>query len=134
MRFPVDAETDLWELEQAAVDAVFAGELDEEAEEAEEQLDVSTAVLCGQLTRDAQELEQLQQMHVALTRAQPIRRSCEVRLALTDWLHRRLRRGGLHTDRDARSFVSSSRLLEHRRIALARSNCTLHQQLSDLSA
>jgi len=37
-----------------------------------------------------------ERMHAALTRTQPTRRSCELRLALADWLHRRLMRGGLH--------------------------------------
>ena len=40
----------------------------------------------------------LQSMRAALTRTQPTQRSCEVRLALADWLHRRLRRAKLHTN------------------------------------
>ena len=41
---------------------------------------------------------EMQRMYAALTRTQPTQRSCEVRLALAEWLHRRLRRAKLHTE------------------------------------
>ena len=42
-------------------------------------------------------------LRAALARTRPSQRSCEVRLALADWLFRRLRRGGLLTNEQARS-------------------------------
>ncbi len=41
---------------------------------------------------DEEKRGEMQRMHAALTRTQPKRRSCETRLALTEWLHRRLGR------------------------------------------
>ena len=46
----------------------------------------------------------------ALARTQPTRPSCEVRLALTDWLHRQLRRSALRlTEAHKRTFCLATR-------------------------
>ena len=73
------------------------------------------------------------QLRTALTRTQPTQRSCEVRLALADWLSRRLRRDRLFTD-DGRltSRHSVSQLLQYRMLlVLVRS--TLRQQLIEVA-
>ena len=69
----------------------------------------------------------IQRMRAALARTQPSQRSCEVRLALANWLHRRLRRGGLDTD------SRPSWLLRHYRLLVALLRCTLQSQLSELA-
>ena len=73
-------------------------------------------------------------MRAALTRTQPTQRSCEVRLALADLLHRRLRRGGLYTDdHDSRPLHPKALLLRYRaQVAVIR--CTLRQQLRQAAA
>ena len=96
-------------------------------------------------TEAEQEMEMerwlFEQMHIELTRTQPTTPSCEMRLALADWLHRRLRRGGLRTDDyddDQRYWRDESRrpkwLLRRYRRQLAVLCSTLQQQLSDLAA
>ena len=74
---------------------------------------------------------EMRRLHTALTRTQPTQRSCEVRLALAEWLHRRLRRGRLHTDDHSSSpDHPKSHLRKHRQlVALLRS--TLRQQLTE---
>ena len=65
-------------------------------------------------------------MHTALTRTRPTRRSCVLRLALADWLHRRLRRGGLPINEHQPAWL----LHHHRRqVALLRSR--LRVQLTE---
>ena len=73
---------------------------------------------------------ELQSMRPVLARTQPSRRSCEVRLALADWLHRRVRRAGLAVE--FHPFLYSTISLLHRyrmQVALLRS--TLQRQLSE---
>ena len=76
-------------------------------------------------------------MRAALTRTQPAQRSCEVRLALADWLHRRLRRGKLPTDENDDLQEPPRRpasLLRRCRRHVAVLRSTLQQQLSGLAA
>ena len=68
----------------------------------------------------------MQRMQAALTRTQPSKHSCEMRLAIADWLHRQLRRGKLHTNNGSRSSKSRSRGY---RTQLALLRYMLHQQL-----
>ena len=65
----------------------------------------------------------LQRAHTALTRTQPTRRSCEVRLALAELLNRRLRISVVHTD-------FSRTLLRRYSMQAALLRLTLRQQLS----
>ena len=76
---------------------------------------------------------EVQRMCTALTRTQPTQRSCEVRLTLAEWLHRRLRRGRLYTDERLTHYdLSKARLRQYRQlVALLR--CTLRQQLKELA-
>ena len=77
----------------------------------------------------------MQWLCTALSRTQPTERSCQVRLALADWLHRRLRRGKLSELPDRFSGSHDSTLLLHNycaHVALLRS--TLLQQLSRFDA
>ena len=69
-------------------------------------------------------------MYTALTRTQPSERSISTRLALADWLHRRLKRGGLRTDED----YSPKQLLQRYRMQMALLRTTLHRQRSELAA
>ena len=135
IHLPADAGSEIDQWEQGSADQVSDGQLEEEEEEAEQQLGVSAVLLCGQLARDAHELQRLQRMHAALTRTQPTQRSCEVRLALADWLHRRLRRAKLHVNEDGHAhmtyFISQMRRWCDK-VAVIR--CTLRQQRTELSA
>ena len=71
----------------------------------------------------------MRRMQAALTRTQPTRRSCEVRLALADLLHRRLMRSGLRTNnRELPAW-----LLRHHRRKLAWLRAGLHKQLAACS-
>jgi len=74
----------------------------------------------------------IQRMRTALTRTQPTERSCRVRLALADWLHRRLRRGGLFSDDHVLNYISRHprTLLFHYRLQVALLRRTLHSQLT----
>ena len=67
-------------------------------------------------------------LHASLTRTQPTQRSCEARLALADWLHRRLMRASLLTGQQ--SFQPW--LLSHRRKQVQLLRCVLQRQLSEL--
>ena len=78
----------------------------------------------------AEKRDNLNRMRRALARTQPTRRSCETRLALANWLHRRLRRGGLPTDDS--NFPAW--LLRHYRALVALLRSTLQRQLSELAA
>ena len=77
---------------------------------------------------------ELQRMQAALTRTQPSQRSCEARLALADWLHRRLRRGKLETIEHHSHIPHSKPLLRRYRLLVALLRSTLHRQLSELAA
>ena len=81
-----------------------------------------------------EERDELQRMHAELTRTQPSRRSCEVRLALADWLHRRLRRGGLGTNEHLPHPEPAKPMLHRYRLMVALLQSTLHRQLSELAA
>ena len=132
--FPMGENESTWLLEQAAARMVLNGEaVSDEAEEAEETRtspNTSMADSDEEHHAPAWTRDDRQRVQAAMRRTQPTRRSCEVRLALADWLHSRLRRGGLHVDPPH----PPAWLLRHyrRQVALLRS--TLQQQLSELSA
>ena len=124
IRLPCDEATDRLELEQSADGEVLDGDV---AEEERKESALYSALLRGQLARDQPELEELRRMHAALTRTQPSQRSCDARLAVADWLHRRFKRAGLYVN-----TVTYQESMWCDRVALIR--CTLRQQLSELSA
>ena len=91
------------------------GDIEEEEEEEEEESNAAAAsadplssehlkqLLHSDKEQSVMEVRAaLQRMRTALTHSQPTQRSREVRLALADWLHRRLRRGKLQTDSHSR--------------------------------
>lgn len=137
LTFPIGVEEDEWHLAQAAKGVVLDG--DAEAEQDEEWSSVHTdhtepsqltdSHSVGEEGAPAWTLDDVKRMQAALCRTRPTRRSCETRMALADWLHRRLRRGRPHTNSHQPAW-----LLHHyrQRVALLRS--TLHHQLSELSA
>jgi len=135
--FPIGADEDKRQLELTAGSIVFDGDV--EAEEDNEvqaaHADRTESVASAPATVGGSEeqapawtSDEMQRMHTALTRTQPSRRGCKWRLLLAEWLHRRLRRGKLHIDKQQTKW-----LLRHyrRRVALLRS--TLWQQLSELT-
>ena len=72
-----------------------------------------------------------QRLTAAVTRTHPTQRSCEVRLALADWLHRHLQRDSLDTNAlNNNQFVS---MLRRWRALVAHLRSTLQHQLSELS-
>ena len=122
------------ELEQAVARVTLDGHLEAEAPPIHR---FDSAVLHGATINDESEIkmpawtrDDMQRMQAALTRTQPTRRSCETRLALADWLHRRLRRGGLHTD----AVDHPAWLLRHYRSQVALLRSTLQRQLSELAS
>ena len=91
---------------------------------------------CGEQQSElTPERDEVHRMRAALTRTQPSRRSCEVRLALADWLHRRLQRGGLYSENEHVEVSTDSR-------SILRCHCllsillrtTLQHQLSEFVA
>ena len=131
--FPIHQAEDELLLEQAAAGVLF----DAQAEEEKEQTDTQPEPADGahSSTSDCSEKvpawtrDDVRRMQAALTRTQPTRRSCQARLALADWLHRRLRRAGLHTDADDHPAW----LLRHYRSQVALLRSTLQRQLSELT-
>ena len=129
LRFPIDELEDDMQLAQAAAGVMVDGDV----EEAEEETEAANDEHCHQAVGSSREAapawtqDDMQRMRVALCRTQPTRRSCETRLALADWLHKRLRRGGLRTDGDQPTW-----LLAHYRRQLAVLRSTLRGHLSQL--
>ena len=140
MNFPIDEATDCLEMEQAAATMVFDGVTEEEEElSPDETAFAHHSEPANSTEMKANENEEqvpdwtrddVRRMQAALTRTQPTRRSCKMRLALADWLHRRLRRGGLHTDQKQ----EQPWLLRHYRAQVALLRSTLQRQLSELAA
>ena len=138
MHFPISVEEDVWQLEQDAVskplDGGIEGEESEGVESAHDELLIPQvgAQLAGSGSEEGPEWlrKEMPRLRVALTRTQPTQNSCEMRLALADWLHRRLRRGGLHTD----EHDQPAWLLRHYRRQVAEVRCVLRAQLSELAA
>ena len=104
IRFPTSVDEDEIQLEQDAARMVFDGDIEEESDETAF-VNLVNSSANGRLPHSANEQREpawvrddMQRFHAALARTQPTKRSCEVRLALADWLHRRLRRGKLRTD------------------------------------
>ena len=129
MLFPVDVEYDAMQLARAAASMNVddgAEEQSDSSEEEEEKAPTARAEAVSAMDAETT-TNNRQRMHTALTRTQPTRRSCELRLALADWLHRRLNRelpvdGSLHPDW----------LLRHYRQQVALLRSTLAEQLSAL--
>ena len=112
VRFPVDAvQEDEQQVQRAAAGVVFdaVNEAEQDEEKAPAAMDY-----------------ELRHMLRWLNSEQPTRRSCETRLALADWLHRRLKRGWQHTDHRFTCWLCNFR--QH--LALLRS--TVRRQLSEL--
>ena len=134
--FPISADEDNMQLVQDQSLVAFDGDIDEESEELLEaridHLDEQLSYNESEETEPEWARQEMQRLHAALTRTQPTQRSCEMRLALADWLHRRLRRGGLRTDDHSSDPAHPKWLLRscRRQVALVRS--TLRQQLSEL--
>ena len=140
IRFPAKLEADEQQMEEESARYRLLGG-DVEAEDS----DAITAALISsqfapmqQLTGNVEKGEsereearaEMHRLHTALTRTQPSQHSCEVRLALADWLHRRLRRGRLYTDEER----MSKSLLRRYRSQVAQVRSTLQSQLSELAA
>ena len=77
---------------------------------------------------------ELQRMRAALIRTQPAQRSCEVRLALADWLHRRLRSSRLCTDDSKVRPRYPRSLLRRYRLPVALLRSMLQRQLSEAAS
>ena len=84
-----------------------------------------------QSERDARRIA-VRRMHAALTRTQPTQRSCQVRLALADWLHRRLLRGKLFREDDQEDPRYPKSLLFRYRMLMLLLRSTLQRQLTEL--
>ena len=124
--------------EQKQQEAVtFDGDIGAESDEAEEAtlVDHASEQLAnsrsGSVTWEHARMEaEMERIRAAVTRTQPTLRSCQVRLALADWLHRWLLRRQLE---EKEPYYS-----EHRqnlfRLPIALLRCTLRQQLSELAA
>ena len=141
MEFPISVEDDERALEREAMYNKLDGDIVEESEVVAATVVDDASGSRSQLTgthegeSGSEELRvEMQRMRAALTRTQPTERSCRVRLALADWLHRRLRRGKLPTDNhDSFPDHSKSQLRRYRKqVALLRS--VLQGQVSELPA
>ena len=135
IEFPISVEEDEMQLkEDAAMN--LDGDIEEESDETVEIafFDHLTSAASALLT-DAEEKEppwlgeKTRRLQSALTRMRPTRRSCETRLALADWLHRRLRRSSLYTDH----HHQPAWLLRRYRKQVAQIRFTLQRQLSELT-
>ena len=122
--FPIADSRDVLELQQAATGTTMNGGTRFGPAAGEATLIDETDEKAHAWTRD-----DLPRMQAALTRTQPTRRSCKTRLALADWLHRRLGRGGLPTNTDNHPAW----LLRHYRAQVALLRSTLQRQLSGLA-
>ena len=138
--FPIDTDEDQRQMAAAAVGGVLDGKAEEETEEEERNGDYDSLVAAARASpTDGWSLVEgrlaesdFRQLRTALARTQPTRRSCETRLALADWLHRRVRRAKLPTE-PLSCFHTLSGLRHCRRqVALLRS--TLLQQLGTAAA
>ena len=109
MKFPISVDEDERKMAKDARHVKWDGYVEDEEEESEAALatrfDRLSSAHIKTLTHGGEEQlvgearVEMQRMRAALTRTQPTQRSCEVRLALAEWLHRRLRRAKLHTNR-----------------------------------
>ena len=138
IQFPINVEADEIQLEADATRLTFDGDIEEESDQAaqvgrvnltDSQLLASTA---SEENEPAWVRDEMQRINKALTRTEPTQRSCEVRLALADWLHRRLRRGKLRTDDHSTNATHPKRLLRSCRKHVALLRCMLRRQLSEL--
>ena len=135
IEFPISVEEDEIQLEQDDTRMAFDGDIEEESDVAALVTRVSSTSR-EQLADGADDekepawvRDETKRLLAALTRTQPTQRSCEARLALADWLWRRLRRGRLRTDQQAQPKW----LLRSRRKQVALVRTTLWQQLSELA-
>ena len=143
MRFPISVEEDDKQLKLSGQRSELDGDIDRE----KVTLKAVNVILDLLMLEDDQlsrcywseGMQQLAEVHrfrrllTALTRTQPTRRSCEVRLALADCLHRRVRRSHLYHRDDRSAFSTFSQSLQHRyRMQVALLRLTLQHQLSEL--
>ena len=117
MQFPISAEEDQkWLAENILRCSVGDAELAEESEADHVAIVEQLASKTYRLPNDNKVAEKqqrlleadIERMRAALSRTRPSRRSCEVRLALADWLRRRLRQGKLFTDDHVHSLLVQS--------------------------
>ena len=143
MSFPVSVETDEIQLEEDTVRMVLEGDIEAECDETADASSIdhkesatSEQLAGGDIVTAEQEpawvRDEMHRINKALTRTEPTQRSCEVRLALADWLHRRLRRGKLRTDDHSTNATHPKWLLRSCRKHVALLRSTLRQQLSEL--
>jgi len=104
IEFPISVSEDVAEVVRTA-ECELRGDIEEDDSEAMEAVADFNSNTTAKLEGSAEERKQrdelnaaMQRMQTALTRTQPTEHSCEVRLALAGWLHRRLRRVKLRTD------------------------------------
>ena len=139
IELPVDELTDRQHLLQ---EARLQGPGCHVEEQRDEQLldaaaQAETARLLGSSRMDEREWAKMstfmtkeeRRMSELLVRTHPTRRSCEVRLELAEWLHRRLRRGGLNTDKPLKPELQL-RAFRYLVFLLRR---TLQQQLAQIA-
>ena len=134
IKFPISVKEDEERLGDDAKVMNRSGDIEEEGK-------VEEAALFGSISgggegerQDWEMKDEVQRMRAALTRTQPTQRSCDVRLALADWLHRRLRRGRLCTDDySPNPPLRPKSLLRRYRIQVALLRYTLRQQLTELA-
>ena len=141
MKFPINVEDDERALKRQTTDCKRRGDIEEESETvtdalADDASDSSSQLTSTPLQANVQEgwfAVEVRRMRAALTRTQPSKCSCRVRLALADWLHRQLRRGKLPTDdRSFRPRHPKSLLRCYRKqVALLRS--IRRRQVSELA-
>ena len=130
LRFPASAT---WSDMERRSDVDYGSDSDSEQQDVDYGSDVNWITDAVSLREEDDNAEaraktQVQRMRTALCRTQPTQRSCEVRLALADWLHARLRRRGVYINDETHT---TARLHRYRRLlALLRSS--LRQQLSEL--
>ena len=78
-------------------------------------------------------MQPIELMRSLLTRTQLTQQSCEVRLALVDWLHRRLRRKRLRTGERQPYPAHFNSLLRRYQLQVAVLRNSLKHQLNELS-
>jgi len=134
IKFPISSveEDEQW-LQLDASRATFDGDIAAESEVEVATAPVDRPVVMSVTTagrEDALSAAERAAIRTKLTRTRPTRRSCEIRLALAEWLHRRLRRARLHTD-DQYCLMW---MLRHYRNQLSVLRRTLQMQLSEIAA
>ena len=136
--FPTSAAEGELQLAQAFAEVKLDGDIEAECENEEAKTPHvhsakrSVTETCS-ATQSGEEMpacmrDDEQRLLAALARTQPTRRSCETRLALTDWLHKRLKQGRLRTNEDRPAW-----LLRHYRRQVELLLRKLHRDLRELA-